>query len=244
MALSGTRPLRSQDAVSVHAHCTEEVTGSEGRERANGVGGVIGLGSGNEDGNGVGEGNWDVNGVGDERTNVKWNRGRNRGRGGKGNENKGGDPRMDTRWERGRERGRKRVPGTAAKAVTGGGDWDGNGDGNRDGSGDGIGDKKENGNGEGRGGEGEVSHPQHKKRSRVKTRHCRFSRCIISADRRWHLQVASSFTRKTQRRLIDVVPRGEQGTRDGREEMTTETGMWAGKGERMGTNIYMRVEGR
>ena len=31
---------------------------------------------------------------------------------------------------------------------------------------------------------------------------------IISADRKWHLQVASSFGRKTRRLPDDVVPRG------------------------------------
>ena len=60
MTLAGTRQLRSQGSVSVHAHCTEGVTGSEGREGANGVG--IEVGGGNGDGNGVGVGNGDVNG--------------------------------------------------------------------------------------------------------------------------------------------------------------------------------------
>ena len=46
VALAGTRQLCSQGPVSVHAHCTEGVTGFEGREGANGVGG------GNNDGNG------------------------------------------------------------------------------------------------------------------------------------------------------------------------------------------------
>ena len=34
--LAGTRQLRLQGPVSVHAHCSERVTGSEGREGANG----------------------------------------------------------------------------------------------------------------------------------------------------------------------------------------------------------------
>ena len=42
--------------MSLHAYCTERVTGSGGREGANGVGG------GNGDGNGLGGGNGDVNG--------------------------------------------------------------------------------------------------------------------------------------------------------------------------------------
>ena len=56
-ALASTRQLRSQSPVSVHAHRTKGVTGSEGREGANGVGGRIGVGGGSRDGNGVGGGN-------------------------------------------------------------------------------------------------------------------------------------------------------------------------------------------
>ena len=52
--------------VSVHVHGTEGVTGSEGQEEANGVGGEIEVGGGNGDGNGVGGENGDVNGHGDE----------------------------------------------------------------------------------------------------------------------------------------------------------------------------------
>ena len=62
VALASTRKLRSKGLVSVHAHRTEGVTGSEGRERANGVGGGIGVGGGNGDGNGVGGMNGAVNG--------------------------------------------------------------------------------------------------------------------------------------------------------------------------------------
>ena len=61
VALASTRQLRLQGPVSVHAHPTEGVTGSKGREGANGVGGHIGVGGGNGDGNGVGGGNGDVN---------------------------------------------------------------------------------------------------------------------------------------------------------------------------------------
>ena len=52
VALAGTRQLRSQGPMSVHAHCTERVIGSEGPEGANG--GEGGVGGGNGDGNGVG----------------------------------------------------------------------------------------------------------------------------------------------------------------------------------------------
>ena len=50
--------------VSVQAHRTEGVTGSEGRQGANGVGGGIGVGGRNGDGNGVGGGNGYEAGVG------------------------------------------------------------------------------------------------------------------------------------------------------------------------------------
>ena len=87
MALAGARQLCSQGPVSAHAHCAQAVTGYEGREGANGIGGGIGVAGGNGDGNGVGGGN--------------------------GNENGGGDPRTNTRWERGQEQGR--VSGTVAE---------------------------------------------------------------------------------------------------------------------------------
>ena len=63
--LTSTRYLRSQGPVYVHVHRIEGVTGSEGRERANGVWGGIIIRGGNGDGNGVGGGNGDVNGHGD-----------------------------------------------------------------------------------------------------------------------------------------------------------------------------------
>ena len=62
VAHASTRQLRSQGPVSVHAHRTEGVNGSEGHEGASRVGGDIGVEDGNGDGNGVGGGNEDVNG--------------------------------------------------------------------------------------------------------------------------------------------------------------------------------------
>ena len=80
VALAGIRQLRSQGPVSVHAHRTEGVTGSTGREGANEVGGEngyvnvdgdrdragmrtgAGANKGTQDGNGDGSGN----GVGSE----------------------------------------------------------------------------------------------------------------------------------------------------------------------------------
>ena len=53
---------RKQKPGFVHAHRTEGVTGTEGWERAYGVGGNIKVGGGNADGNEVGVENWGVNG--------------------------------------------------------------------------------------------------------------------------------------------------------------------------------------
>ena len=52
VALAGTRQLRSQGPMSVHVHCTDGVTGSEGREGAHGGGN----GDGNGEGGGAGTG--------------------------------------------------------------------------------------------------------------------------------------------------------------------------------------------
>ena len=65
VALASTQQLRSQGPVPVRMHRTEGVTGSWGREGANGVGVGIGVGGGNGDGNGVEGGNGDVNSHGD-----------------------------------------------------------------------------------------------------------------------------------------------------------------------------------
>ena len=78
MALAGTRQLRSQGPVSVDVHCTEEVTGFEGREGVNGAGGETGVAGGNGDWNGVGGmiGDINVDGYGDgsgTRTGVEAN---------------------------------------------------------------------------------------------------------------------------------------------------------------------------
>ena len=74
VALAGTRKLRSQGPMSVHTHCTEGVTGSEGREGTKGVG----VEGGN--GNGGGGGTGDVNGDGDRaETGTERERERERG---------------------------------------------------------------------------------------------------------------------------------------------------------------------
>ena len=90
----GTRQLRSQGPLPVHAHRTEGATRSEGRKRANGGGiGVRGgIGDGNGGGNGDGNGGGNVNGDRDGAgtgTGVE-TRGRTRGNG-NGDERGDGD---------------------------------------------------------------------------------------------------------------------------------------------------------
>ena len=46
VALVGTRQFRLQGPLSVHAHCTEAITGSEGRKGANVAGGGTETGTG------------------------------------------------------------------------------------------------------------------------------------------------------------------------------------------------------
>ena len=75
MALAGTRQLRSEGAVFVHAHRTEGITGSEGREGANGIGGGIKDGVGGVNG----DVNVDGNGDGGEANEGREREGRRRG---------------------------------------------------------------------------------------------------------------------------------------------------------------------
>ena len=65
VALPGTRQLRSQLPVYVHAHRTEGVTESRGREGGNRVEGGVGVRDGIGDGNGVGKGKEDLKADGD-----------------------------------------------------------------------------------------------------------------------------------------------------------------------------------
>ena len=126
VALAGTRQLRPQGPVSVHAHRTKCVTGSEGREGMNWVGGGNGDVNGDGDGNGA-----------ETRTGVEANKGTQDGNGdGSGDEAE-------------RERGRGWRPVDEHRIANGDGDGDkiesssGNGnedkDGNGDGNADGIG---------------------------------------------------------------------------------------------------------
>ena len=64
VVLASTRRPHSQGPASVQAHRTGRVTGSEGQEGANGVGGGIGVGGGNGDGNGDVNGHEDGDGAG------------------------------------------------------------------------------------------------------------------------------------------------------------------------------------
>ena len=93
MAPVGTRQLRSQGLVFVHARRTEGVTGSGRWEGANGA--ASGIGGGNGAGNGGGGGNGDVKGDGDgARTGADRNE---QTQDGNGNGNGDGDPRTNTR---------------------------------------------------------------------------------------------------------------------------------------------------
>ena len=127
MALASTRRPHSQGPSSVQAHRTGGITGSEGQEGANGVGGGIGVGGGNGDDNGGVDGYGDGDGAG-TGTGVEVNEGAQDGAGtGTGT-------------------------GVGTRRRTPDGNGDGNGDGSEDCSGDGNGDD-DNGN-ENRIGEG------------------------------------------------------------------------------------------
>ena len=124
VALASTRRPHSQGPASVQAHRTGGVTGSEGQEGANGVGGGIGVGGGNGDGNG------DVDGHGDgagAETGVEANEGAQDGDGSGDGAGTGVGVGVGTR---------RRTPD---------GNGDGNGDRSEDCSGDGNGDD-DNGN--------------------------------------------------------------------------------------------------
>ena len=100
-----------------------------------------------------------------------------------------------------------------------------------------IGDGKGDENGEGRRRRGELWYPPLQERSKSRKLGTAIPHDIISIGRRWRLevasslgQVASSFERKIRRLPDDVVPKGEQGIRDGRRETVTGTGAGAGAG--------------
>ena len=137
VALASTRQPHSQGPASVQAHRIGGVTGSEGQEGANRVGGGIGVGGGNGDGNGDVNGHGDGDGAG-TGMGVEVNEGAQDGNGD------------------GAGTGTGTGVGTRRRTPDGKGDWNGggNGDGSEDSSGDGSGDD-DNGNGnESRIGEG------------------------------------------------------------------------------------------
>ena len=142
LALAGTRQLRSRGLVSVHAHRNEEVTRSQRREGANGVGG------GNGDGNGVGgrNGDVDVDGDGDgagtgtrveasERMQNKNGDGSGDGDGEEAGTGTGVETRRRTRDVNGDSSG----DANESSSGDGNGDEDGNGHGKEDGIGEGGG---------------------------------------------------------------------------------------------------------
>ena len=141
VALASTRQLHSQGPASVQAHRTWEVTGSEGQEGANVVGGGIGVGGGNGDGNGDVDGHGGGDGAG-TRTGVEVN---------EGAQDRNGDGRGD-----GAGLGTGTGVGTHRQTPDGNGDGDGDGDGDgsEDSSGDGNGDEDKGNGNEDRIGEG------------------------------------------------------------------------------------------
>ena len=137
VALASTRQPHAQGPASVQAHRTGGVTGSEGQEGANGVGGGIGVGGGNGDGNG------DVNGQGDG------------GRAGAGTGVEVSEGAQDGSGDgSGDEAGTGTGTGVGTRRRTPDGNGDGNGDGSEDCSGDGNGDDDNGKGNEGRIGEG------------------------------------------------------------------------------------------
>ena len=126
--LASTRRPHSQGPASVQAHRIGGVTGSEGQEGANGVGGGIGVGGGNGDSNGDVDDRGDGAGTG---TGVEVNAGAQDGNGdGRGS---------------GDGAGAGTGTGVGTRRRTPDGNGDGNGDGSEDYSGDGNGDD-DNGN--------------------------------------------------------------------------------------------------
>ena len=75
-----------------------------------------------------------------------------------------------------------------------------------------------------------------RKEAKQKIAYCHSAHGIVSVDEGWRLRVASNFGRKTRRLSDDVVPRGEPGTRGGREETVTGTGTRAETNEDEGGN--------
>ena len=156
VALASTRQPHSQGPASVHAHRTGGVTGSEGQEGANGVGGGIGVGGGNGDGNGNLNGHGDGDGAGT-----------------------GTGTRMEVNEEvqdgngdgSGDGAGTGTGTGVGTRRRTPDGNGDGNGDGNEDSSGDGNRDGDNVNGNDNRIGEGEREAKKRKKPQNSCRRH-------------------------------------------------------------------------
>ena len=131
VAPASTRQPHSQGPASVQVHRTGGLTGSEGKEGANGVGGGIGVGSGNGDGNGDVNGHGDGDGAG-TGAGVEVNEGAQDGNGDGSGDGAGTGTGTGT--------------GTGVRRRTSDGNGDWNGDGGEDNSVDGNEDD-DNGNG-------------------------------------------------------------------------------------------------
>ena len=126
VALASTRRPHSQGPASVQVHGTGGITGSEGQEGANGVGGGIEVGGGNGDGNGDVDGQRDGDGAG-AGTGVEANEGAQDGNGDGSGDGSGDGAGTGT--------------GTGVGIRTRTPDGNGDGDVSEDCSGDGDGDK-------------------------------------------------------------------------------------------------------
>ena len=136
IAVADTLQLHSQGLVPVHTHRTEEVTGSEEREGANGVEDGIrvggGIGDENEDGSGDGAGTGTGTRV-ETRGRMQYRNGDGSGDGNvsssgdeKGNEGGNGNGNKNTIGEGGREAKKRKKPHkTCRRHVGNGGDLGG-----------------------------------------------------------------------------------------------------------------------
>ena len=217
VARAGTRQLCSQGLVSIHAHRTEGVAGSEGRERESGSGGGGGIG----DGGGTWNGNGDVNGDGD----------------GDGLETETGLGASERRQD---ENGNGSGDGTRAGTGTGvetrgrtqygNGDQSGDGNASSSGDGDGIEDGKGNENGEGRGAGGELWYLPHQKISKIEGQALPFrTRHYLCRQ-----ELAPAGSQQLQGQDPGPARRcgteGRTGRHGGREETVTGTGTGVGTG--------------
>ena len=137
MALAGTRQLRLQGRVPVHAHRTKGITGFEGREGANGIGGGIGVGGGSGNVNGDGDGDGAGTGTG-----VKANEGTQDGNGDGSADGAGTGTGVETRGRTQDGSGDGSGDGNESSSRDGNGDEDGNGGGSDDGIREGGGESK------------------------------------------------------------------------------------------------------